>query len=123
MRWSPLAGCRDDAVVPLQVDVLVEASDSGREAVDANHWGTGAKQILLGFFYAAAHHERSPGALSVVQRWLATKNLEEPLSILSKLGTEAATTSTSRSLPRPVESGDYATAGQGSNRCRADVVA
>jgi hypothetical protein len=91
VRWSPLARCRDDAVVPLRVDVLVEASDSGGEAMDANHWRTGAKQILRGCFYAAAHHERSPGNLALVQRWLATKNLQEPLSILSRLGTPAAT--------------------------------
>jgi type IV secretion system protein VirD4 len=91
VRWSPLAGCRDDAVVPLRVDVLVEASDSGGEAMDANHWRTGAKQILRGFFYAAAHHERSPGNLALVQRWLATKNLQEPLGILNGLRTPAAT--------------------------------
>jgi hypothetical protein len=82
VKWSPLAGCQDDAVVKPRVDVLVEASDQGGEQLDANHWRAGAKSILRGYFYAAAHHPVWPGDLSVVNRWVAAEEFPEPLMIL-----------------------------------------
>ncbi|MBO0702259.1 MAG: type IV secretory system conjugative DNA transfer family protein, partial [Candidatus Dormibacteraeota bacterium] len=91
VKWSPLDGCRNDAVVPLRVDTLVDTADQGGEQMDAAHWRSGAKQILRGSFYAAAHHDTKPGDLSLVHRWVATQDLKEPLSILARLKTPAAT--------------------------------
>src|SRR5205823_8727348 len=98
VRWSPLAGCQDDAVVKLRVDALVDAADQGGDQVDAEHWREGGKQILRAYFYAAAHHPDRPGDLSVVRRWLASNEapipsrdrLVEPQEILDQLGTPAA---------------------------------
>jgi type IV secretory pathway TraG/TraD family ATPase VirD4 len=55
----------------------------GRGVENADHWRAGACQILRPYFLAAAHHPRRPGDFTVVLEWLAVKEFEEPLTILT----------------------------------------
>jgi type IV secretion system protein VirD4 len=81
MRWSPLAGCADPRIATLRVEALVATASRGVELPD--HWRTGASRILRPYFLAAAHHPVRAGDFVVVREWLARRELNEPLEILS----------------------------------------
>lgn len=90
MRWSPLAGCCDPTVVDLRVRTILEASPAGRGVQDPTHWRSGAGRILAPYFHAAANHPSRPGDFTLITQWLDAEEFDEPLAILSNLGTRAA---------------------------------
>lgn len=83
--WSPLTGCADPAVCYRRVAAMTGAV-AGR-VEDADHWRAGAASVLRPYFHAAAI-EGLP--LSVVRRWLARQETEEPAAILRSSGSRAA---------------------------------
>lgn len=89
VHWSPLAGCQDPRVATLRVETLVSVTQVGRNVENADHWRAGASRILRPYFLAAANHPTRPGDFSLVREWLSLHEFKEPLSILTRLGTEA----------------------------------
>lgn len=77
MRWTPLAGCTDPALVYRRVSEMTAMAGAG--LAEAKHWQSGAARILRGAFHAAAL-EGLP--LSEVMRWLALQDVSQPAAIL-----------------------------------------
>jgi type IV secretion system protein VirD4 len=90
IRWSLLAGCRDDHVARLRVEALVEAANLASDVEHQGHFRSGAKLVLRGFFLAAAHHPLWPGDLSNVKRWVASQDPSEAIKILEGVQTPGA---------------------------------
>lgn len=89
IRWSPLAGCTDPRVAKLNVETLITTAQTGKGVDNADHWRSGAGRILRPYFYAAAHHPTRPYDFAVVKDWLSVQAYEEPMAILTGLGTFA----------------------------------
>jgi len=77
MHWSPLTGCERTDVCYRRAAAMTAVSGGGVQ--DADHWRTGAAQILRAYFHAAAL-EGLP--LSIVRRWLATQEVKIPAAII-----------------------------------------
>lgn len=82
LHWSPHAGCEDTSVCYRRVGAMTAVAGQGVE--DANHWRSGAAQILRAYFHAAALEELP---LAQVRRWLGSQELTQPAAIIrSTLG-------------------------------------
>jgi len=85
VQWSPLAGCRDDGVAKLRVDALIDATETGDGIENSGHWKAGAKRNFRAYFLAAAQHPVWPGDFSLIPRWIAGQQYDEPLAVLRGL--------------------------------------
>ena len=77
VRWSPLTGCEKSDVCYRRVAAMTAVAGGGIQ--DADHWRTGAAQLLRAYFHAAAL-EHLP--LLEVRRWLGSQEVRIPAAII-----------------------------------------
>jgi type IV secretion system protein VirD4 len=81
-RWSPVAGCQDQAVAIRRADSFaMSVSQKGVE--DATFWAGKASDYLRGYFHAAAI---AGGDMRLVTRWVLGADPEQPERILAAAG-------------------------------------
>lgn len=81
MRFSP-SSSKDPAEVALRVESWMAAARTAEGVTDRGHFRDGAAALLRGTFLASAHRRRHPGDFRLVRRWLASRDLSEPIGIL-----------------------------------------
>ncbi|MDQ6899300.1 MAG: type IV secretory system conjugative DNA transfer family protein [Candidatus Dormibacteraeota bacterium] len=87
IRFSP-SSSTDPTEIGLRVESWMAASRTAQGVSDHEHFRAGAGALLRGCFLASAHHPSRPGDFRLVRRWLATRNLAEPIGILRSLNSE-----------------------------------
>jgi type IV secretory pathway TraG/TraD family ATPase VirD4 len=84
MRWTPLSGCEDPALVYRRVAEMTATAGQGMS--DGEHWRAGAARILRGVFHAAALDGRTLGEVAT---WLGNHDVSEAINILRARQTPA----------------------------------
>lgn len=84
MRWTPLDGCTDPALVYRRVAEMTATAGAGMS--DGEHWRSGAARILRGVLHAAALAGRP---LTDVCNWLAVHDVRDAARILQSHDTPA----------------------------------
>jgi type IV secretion system protein VirD4 len=87
LRFSPSSSL-DPTEIGLRVESWMAASRTAGGVSDHEHFRAGAGGLLRGCFLASAHHPSRSGDFRLVRRWLATRNLAEPIGILQSLNSE-----------------------------------
>jgi type IV secretion system protein VirD4 len=81
-RWSPVAGCQDQAVAIRRADAFAQAvSQKGVE--DGTFWSAKACDYLRGYFHTAA---LAGADMQVVARWVLGADPETPEHVLAAAG-------------------------------------
>jgi type IV secretory pathway TraG/TraD family ATPase VirD4 len=63
----------------------MDAARTSGGVENAEHFRAGAAALLRGTFLASANHPERPGDFRLVRRWLSSRNVAEPVSILRRL--------------------------------------
>lgn len=87
IRFSP-SSSRDPIEIGLRVESWMAAARTAQGVSDHEHFRSGAGSLLRGCLLASAHHPSRPGDFRLVRRWLAGRNLSEPIGILQSLNSE-----------------------------------
>jgi type IV secretion system protein VirD4 len=87
IRFSP-SSSTDPTEIGLRVESWMAASRTAQGVSDHEHFRAGAGALLRGCFLASAHHPRRAGDFRLVRRWLAARNLAEPIGILQGLNSD-----------------------------------
>ena len=81
-RWSPIAGCRDEATAIRRADAFAQAV-SVRGTEDSSFWATKASDYLRALFCAG---DIVGADMRLVSRWILGQRTAEAIDILAKAG-------------------------------------
>jgi Type IV secretory system Conjugative DNA transfer len=84
IRFSP-SSSTDPSEIMLRVESWMDAARTSGGVENAEHFRAGAAALLRGTFLASANHPERPGDFRLVRRWLSSRNVAEPVSILRSL--------------------------------------
>src|SRR2546430_1207396 len=84
IRFSP-SSSTDPSEIMLRVESWMDAARTSGGVENAEHFRAGAAALLRGTFLASANHPARPGDFRLVRRWLSSRHVAEPVSILRRL--------------------------------------